>query len=187
MGKVDMFMRSTQLFFLFLLSVWLAGCTHPVKEVSVPIAGGQKVGFKKVGTSFVGGEDNRFAITEAGLNPYRRSGQNFLRWQFTFRAKQPTSLRRVLVEDVSGNRPILLVDDQHPVIDGVEWSRHSGLTPATTTNAPWLYDDQVTRRIFRFTILESDGRQSVLYEAAEFNRKAKEAVRVHMGPEIPTS
>ncbi len=161
------------------------GCTHPVRTVSVPIAGGQTITFQKVGTSFVGGENDRFAITESGLNPYRQSGRNFLRWQFTFRTKQPSTLRRIQVEDVSDNAPVLLVDDRRPVIDGVQWTKHSELTRATPADAPWLFDYHPTLRIFRFTITEGSGRKSVLYQAALFNRQAKDAVRVQMGPEIP--
>ncbi len=163
----------------------LFGCTHPIRTVSVAVAGGQTVTFQKVGTSFVGGENDRFAITESGLNPYRQSGRNFLRWQFTFRTKQPTILRRVQVEDVSENASVLLVDDRHPSVDGIEWSRHSELTPATPTDTPWLFDYHPTLRVFRFTITEGNGRRSVLYQAALFNRKAKDAVRIQMGPEIP--
>jgi hypothetical protein len=169
---------------LFLI-VMLASCSHPTRNVPVAIAGGQTVTMRKIGTSFVGGENERFAITESGLNPFRQSGKNFLRWQFTFRAKQPTRLRRVIVEDVSGDAPVMLVDDRHPVIDGIEWTRHSELTPANPVDAPWLFDSRATLRIFRFTIREDENQESILYQAALFNRKAKDAIRFHMGPEIP--
>jgi hypothetical protein len=161
----------------------LIGCVHQATTVSFPVAGGQRIAFEKVGSAFGRAENSRFVITESGLTTYREAGKNYLQWQFGFRVKQPTKLQSVMVEEVSGLQPILILEDLAPKIDGIEWRKRSGLTPVGSSTVSWFFDPSSTLRIFRFSINEADGKRSTLYQAALFNKKSKDALRYQMGPE----
>src|SRR5215471_20368812 len=117
--------------------VFLASCAPRATTVSFPVAGGQRIRFEKVGSSFGRAEDSRFVITESGLTTYREGGRNYLRWQFGFRVKQPTKLQSVVVEEVSGAQPLLILKDLAPVITGIEWTKRSGLTRVEPGTVPW--------------------------------------------------
>jgi hypothetical protein len=162
---------------------FLIGCAHQATTVSVQVAGGQRISFERVGTSFGRAENSRFVITESGLTTYREGGKNYLRWQFGFRVKQPTKLQSVVVEEVSGAQPVLILKDLAPVITGIEWTKRSGLTRVEQGAVPWFFDPGSTLRIFRFSINEAGGERSTLYQAALFDKKAKDALRYQMGPE----
>lgn len=164
--------------------VLLASCAPRATTVSFAVAGGQRIRFEKVGSSFGRAEDSRFVITESGLTTYREGGRNYLRWQFGFRVKEPLKLQSVVVEEVSGTQPVLILKDLAPEVAGIEWTKHSGLTPAEPGTAPWFFDPGSTLRIFRFSIIAADGQRSTLYQAAMFDKKAKDALRYQMGPEV---
>jgi hypothetical protein len=161
------------------------GCANQVTVVRV--AGGEKIRIVRVGDDFLDAENERFVITEAGLTTYRKGGKNYVRWQFGFRNKQPTRLRLVTVADVTGSKPVPLLRDESPVIDGIEWSRLSGLVEASPRAIPWLYDPGATLRVFRFDIAEVSGSTSVLYQPTYFTRQAKEGILYLLGPETRPS
>lgn len=163
----------------------LAACTHVEHSSTVAIAGGGHIRLTTLGETFAQAEDNRYVVTESGLTTFRRSGRNFVRWQFTIRVKQPTPLADVRIEEVSGTAPVLILEDRQPHVDQTYWSEQSALIPANPRALPWLYDPETTLRIFRVSITDVTGRTSVLYQPANFNRKAKEAIRFQMGPETP--
>lgn len=161
----------------------LIGCAHQTRPVSFPVAGGQRIAFEKIGSAFVRAENSRFVITESGLTTYREAGRNYLRWQFSFRVKQPTKLQSVTIEEVSGLQPVLIVKDLAPKVTGFEWTKRSGLIQVAQSSVPWFFDPGSTLRIFRFSIDEVGGERSTLYQAALFDKNAKDALRYQMGPE----
>ncbi|HEY0791452.1 MAG TPA: hypothetical protein VGD78_10355 [Chthoniobacterales bacterium] len=164
----------------------MAGCAPLQHTTTVTVSGGQDVKLTRVGDNFAQAENERFVVTESGLTTFRQGGKNFLRWQFTIRAKQAGRLAQVRVEDVDGRRPVLILEDNAPVLDSTYyWTKQSALTPANPQSVPWLYAPQPTLRVFRVLVAEPGGRQSVLYQPANFTRKAKEAIRYQMGPDIP--
>jgi hypothetical protein len=164
---------------------FLAACAQFQHTTTVTVSGGQQVKLTRVGDNFAQAEDERFVVTESGLTTFRQGGKNFIRWQFTIRAKQAGNLARVRVEDVDGTQPVLILQDDAPVLDNTYWTKQSALIPANPRSAPWLYAAQPTLRVFRVLVVETGGRQSVLYQPANFTKKAKDALRYQMGPEIP--
>ena len=163
----------------------LTACAHVEHSTTVAIAGGGHIRLTMLGGAFAQAEDDRYVVTESGLTTFRRGGRNFVRWQFSVRAKQPTPLADIKVEEVSGDAPVLIVEDRHPHVDNTYWATQSALIPANPQVLPWLYSPETTLRIFRVSVTDGSGRSSVLYQPASFNHKAKEAIRYQMGPEIP--
>lgn len=163
----------------------LAACTHLEHSTTVAIAGDGYIRLTRLGESFAQAEDSRYVVTESGLTTFRRGGRNFVRWQFSIRVKRPTSLADVRVEEVSGNAPVLILEDHKPRVDQTYWTKQSALIPANPQALPWLYNAGATLRIFRLTVTDAGGRTSTLYQPANFTWKAKEAIRFQMGPETP--
>ena len=171
-------------------AIWLVillgfvGCAPQEITEQIPIAGRRSVTFRRIGNEFVKAENDRFAVVEAGLTTYRTEGKNFVRWQFTIRPRPDTQLAMVEVEDVTGRRPALIIKDEHPQIEELQWSQQSPLIRATPALVPWLFGPNETTRVFRITVTEPDGKQSAVYQATRYSAEAKNKFLILMGPEL---
>jgi len=163
----------------------LGGCANRPMTETIKVYDGHNLTFTRVGTGFVKAENSRFVLDEAGLTTYRTEGKNFVRWQFALMPKQPTRLQLITVEDVTGDKPILILEDRAPVVDERRWTRQSDLIRADTRSIPWLFEFGRTIRVFRITVRERTGKTSVLYQPVLFTPKAKKDFRILMGPETP--
>ena len=162
----------------------IAGCaSHEVTE-QISIAGGHTVACKQVRNQFVNAENDRFVVTEAGLTTYRTEGKNFVRWTFAIRPKESTQLASVEVADVTGRRPLILLRDEHPQIEELQWTQQSGLIRANPAVIPWLFNPDDTTHVFRIAVTTIDGQRSILYQATRYNEETKRKFRVLMGPEL---
>jgi uncharacterized iron-regulated membrane protein len=90
----------------------------------------------------------------------------------------------VEVEDVTGRRPALIIKDEHPQIEELQWSQQSQLVRATPALVSWLFSPNETTRVFRITVTEPDGKRSSVYQATRYSAEAKNKFRVLMGPEL---
>ena len=171
-------------------AIWLVillgfvGCAPQEITEQISIAGRRSVTFRRIGNEFVKAENDRFAVVEAGLTTYRTEGKNFVRWQFTIRPRPDTQLAMVEVEDVTGRRPALMIKDEHPQIEELQWSQQSPLVRATPALVPWLFNPNETTRVFRITVTEPDGKRSSVYQATRYSAEAKKKFRILMGPEL---
>jgi hypothetical protein len=171
-------------------TIWLVillgfvGCAHHEVTEQISIAGHGVVTFKRIGNEFVKAENDRFAVVEAGLTTYRTEGKNFVRWQFAIRPKPATELAVVEVEDVTGRRPSLLIKDEHPQIDELQWTQQSPLVRATPNMVPWLFKPDDSTLVFRIAVTEPDGKRSSVYQATRYSTDAKNKFRILMGPEL---
>jgi hypothetical protein len=171
-------------------TIWLVillgfvGCAPQMITEQIPVSGRRAVTFGRVGNEFVKAENDRFAVVEAGLTTYRTEGKNFVRWQFTIRPRPDTQLAMVEVEDVTGRRPTLIIKDEHPQIEELQWSQQSALVRATPALVSWLFSPNETTRVFRITVTEPDGKRSSVYQATRYSAEAKNKFRVLMGPEL---
>ena len=164
----------------------LVACAqHEVAE-QIPVSGNRFVSCNRVGDQFVNAENDRFVVTEAGLTTYRTGGKNFVRWHFTIRPKLATQLATVEVEDVTGPRPVLLIKDDHPQIEELQWMQQGPLIRAIPASVPWLFNPEESTHVFRITVTEPDGKRSVVYQATRYNQDAKTKFRILMGPELQT-
>jgi hypothetical protein len=161
----------------------LGGCAHPPMTETIAVSGGQTLTFTRFGAGFVKAENERLVIDEAGLTTYRTEGKNFVRWQFAILPKQAAALQSVKIEDVTGDKLALILEDPAPQIEERRWSRQSDLIRANPRSIPWLFDSGRTTRVFRIIVREPNGKTSVLYQAVLFTPKAKKDFRVLMGPE----
>jgi hypothetical protein len=161
----------------------LGGCAHQPMTETIAVSGGQYLTFTRVGAGFIKAENERLVVDEAGLTTYRTEGKNFVRWQFAILPKRESGIRLVRIEDVTGDRPVLILEDRDPQIDERRWSHQSPLIRANPRSIPWLFEFGRTTRVFRIVVRETNGKTSILYQAVLFTPKAKKDFRVLMGPE----
>ena len=162
----------------------LVGCAPQEITEQIRVAGRRTVTFRRIKNEFAKAENDRFAVVEAGLTTYRTEGKNFVRWQFTIRPRPDSQLATVEVEDVTGRRSVLLIKDEHPQIEELQWSQQSALVRATPALVPWLFTPEETTRVFRITVTEPDGKQSSVSQATRYSADAKNKFRILMGPEL---
>ena len=169
--------------FSAITALFLFGCARQPTTEAVTVSGGQNLRFTRLGTGFVKAESDRFVVDEAGLTTYRTEGKNFVRWQFAILPKTESTIQQVKIEDVTGENPVLILDDRAPVVEERRWTRQSDLIRASVRLIPWLFESGRTTRVFRITIYETNGKKSALYQPVLFTPKAKKDFRVLMGPE----
>ncbi len=157
--------------------IWLTGCASSSSHLSVPIAGGQPVSLERQGAGFKQDENGRIMVTEAGLQAVTLDGTHYVRWNFAIKPKQATVLSTIRIEDVSDPVPLLLVNDLAPQLDAGKWTESAGLMDLSSASVRWLFEPKETVRVFRFTLSEPDGRNYLLYQAAQYSPAAKEALR----------
>ncbi len=104
-----------------------------------------------------------------------RSGPG-LAYLFAFVLKQPIQVTRVRVEDLTDKQPVLLVDDRAPNITGNRWTGGNRALPMTRANFPWIFDDFLTSRLFRITVLDQGPRRNQSGAARYVQRGNKKGV-----------
>jgi hypothetical protein len=108
--KLTTFLFSVAVAFLLFTSCSAA------TEVSIRISNSRTVTLLKAGDGFDRAENERARVTTSGLFDDRERGRIFMRWVFSIDFKQPTMVRSVRVEDVSDEKPVLLIEDDSPEV-----------------------------------------------------------------------
>jgi hypothetical protein len=117
-------------------------------------------------------EDAGIKIEGAGF----MIGEGKLTWAFDFISEFPP--RRVVIEDVSGTAPIVLVDDSAPRFAVDHWMFEASPVELSKTGTPWIYEPGDTTKIFRFTIaLTGKTKPVVIYQPAVYPQKSKKMLQ----------
>lgn len=118
-------------------------------------------------------ENDFFKIDHAGIRGERSKSGPTLKYVFMFLLKKSIKVLRVRVEDVSGNPPVLLVDDKTPKISEGRWRGMTSARPLTPDNYPWMFDASATRKSFRVTVSTRDNGDIVLVQPTKFYASPK--------------
>lgn len=103
-------------------------------------------------------------------------GQGTLVWTFEFVTKDTPT--KVVVEDVSGPRAIVMVTDTAPKMEKDHWKGRATPVPLTKTGSPWLFEWGDTTKVFRFTItLKAQATPVVIYQPAVYPEATKITVQ----------
>jgi hypothetical protein len=122
--------------------------------------------------------ENKFMKMEgAGLNGSPLPSGPGLAYWFGFVLKHPIQMTRVRVEDLTDKQPVLLVDDRAPSVTRNRWTGGTHTVPMTPGNFPWMFDDFVTKRLFRITVSTMDQGEISLEQPAKFNVATKKLLR----------
>jgi hypothetical protein len=122
--------------------------------------------------------ENKFMKIEvAGLQARALPSGPGLAQSFMFVLKQPIQVTRVRVEDLTDKQPILLVDDRAPKVADNRWTGMTRVVPMTPANFPWVFDDFVTRKLYRITLSTQEQGEISLEQPATFEVAVKKMLR----------
>ncbi len=158
----------------------LAGCGTPeVVMQPVPIAGGKLVPIAFGPRGPIAGKANGFEVLYAASNPGAVATQ--LVYKFAFSAPPGTQLSRVIVDDISDEQNGRLVDDEKPWLDSDRWRTETKPYDSKDPLLAWVYTISHTMRVYRFTITDKAGKQTVLYQVTGYPAYIKAAIRATWG------
>ena len=177
----------------FCLLAILEGCSVPqarsiqgTSYVSFTIAGGQSVSLPVNDAGAIPAENEFAKILAAGFTISPSTGnekQAALAWAFDFEAKPTLSrIEMVRVEEVWPSKvPVTLVEDKSPALNDGVWSGNAKPVPANRIETPWLFADDASFYVFRFTIVPTGKPPFVLYQLAWFPASAKQVFQTIIG------
>ena len=167
----------------------LAACASPQPKdrnatlyAAFPIAGGQTITLPFTDAGAIPAENDRVKILTAGfgIGPSKQNKkQAELFWGFDFEAKSSLEkLETVAVEEVSPSKTaVSFIQDTAPVLKNGVWSGTAKPIPANRASIPWLYTNDGSIYVFRFTIKPEGEAAFVLYQLAWFSAPAKQTLQ----------
>jgi hypothetical protein len=154
---------------------------YRVIDMEFPITGGKKVSLPMTDAGPIPAEDRAFKIEVAGFSiqpSILGPKQALLAWNFALTAKASKTLERVVVEEVFPTDVAkVLVDDQSPSLSGKMWSGGAAGVEANPASTAWLFTEEASVFVFRFTITPAGRPPVVLYQPAWFSPPVKEVFR----------
>jgi hypothetical protein len=164
-----------------LLCLGATGCATGGGDVAMvaTISGGQKI---RVPLTRNGAEltaEGGVQINAAGftLNPDKK-----IVFVFECTDSRKRALQNVRVEDVSGDKPDILVEHTQPKLsDAGEWRGESQPLEWNNSRLAWLATLSNSLRVFRFTLTFTNGQALVIHQGTLFPAVMKSAVRQTVG------
>jgi hypothetical protein len=97
---------------------------------------------------------------------------------FTFGFDTKETPQKVVVEDVTGNAPVVLVEDLAPVVQKEYWRGDAPPLQLSKNGVPWVFERGDTTKIFRFTVtLPGREQPVVLYQPAIYAGATKKQLQ----------
>lgn len=97
---------------------------------------------------------------------------------FTFGLDTKKTPKQIVVEDVSGGSPVVLVADPAPGVEKDYWRGDAAPLPLSKSGVPWVFERGDTTKVFRFTVLLPDRAEPVvLYQPAIYAASTKKQLR----------
>lgn len=166
-----------------LLAACLAGCAElggGRPAVTVKISGGQTLTFAldpKIGP--IPAENDDFKVQVARLLPIKDKPEAFYGFQMV--VKKDGAPRRVIVDDVSDDSPVRVLDDEKPVVRNHLWQKSTRTLGPADDEIKWIYQIDDSYRVFHFTIVTADGKTEELYQASYYPGFVKLFIRRGLG------
>ena len=159
----------------------IAGCSSADSVVTqpIPIAGGKLVPISFGPRGPISGKANGFEVHYAATTPGTVVTQ--LIYKFAFSAPPGAQLKRVVVDDISEDQSGQLLVDEKPWLDNNMWRTETKPYDYKDPMLAWVYTVSHTMRVYRFTITETDGKQSILYQVTGSPAYVKGAIRASWG------
>jgi hypothetical protein len=87
----------------------------------------------------------------------------------------------VRIEDISDEKPALLLDDTQPKFDEGIWTGKSENIASEDPRMAWIFQIPHSYRVYRFIVTKADGREVTLDQVVPYAPFIKEAVRKKWG------
>ncbi len=166
---------------LWVLSVCLfAGCSSTDNMRPVSIAGGKLVVIPFGPHGPMNGQANGYEVWGANAVPGATPTQ--LIYKFLLTAPSGVTLKRVVVDDISDEQSYPgIIDDDKPWLDGKIWKGETPPFDNKDPNLKWIYTVSPSVRVYRFTVTDSAGATTILYQVTPYPPYAKTAMRFSWG------
>lgn len=178
--KIDQPAMKISLGLMLLSFLLFAGCGTGTTMRPVPIAGGKIVGIPFGPRGPLAGQANGYEVLYAASVPVPNTKE--IVYKFAFSAPPSTSLKRVVVDDISDEQSSSMINDEKPWLDDKNsWRTESKPFDAKNPLLAWVYTVTPSMRVYRFTITDSTGKQTVLYQLTGYPEFLKGAMRTSWG------
>ena len=161
-----------------------AGCATGSYAYVKKTSDGQRIEMPLKNGAPVNAKQGSIEVIQAGMLPSRDATKKEAVYAFAFRDDLNVVPKSVRVDDVSGEKTLLLVDDQAPKLTKLHWSGLSRGFKVTDSEVEWLTHLDNEMRVYRFTIEQPDGRKVVLYQGWSIPGWLKPVIRQAAG-EVP--
>lgn len=166
---------------LFLSVLVFSGCSSPTDAIRpVPIAGGKVIGIPFGPKGPIPGKADGYEVRYALLVPVPNA--KAVVYKFGFTAPPGTKLDRVVVDDISDEQSSSMMDESKPWLDeNNEWKGETKPYDNKDPMLRWAYTVTPSLRVYRFTITNSAGKKTVLYQVTGYPDFMKAAMRFSWG------
>jgi len=149
--------------------------------VRLRTAGGGKITVDTSSGKVIGEDDSEVprAVAAFRIDPTVKEGI----FDFAIGFQKNLTPRSVKIEDVSGDQPQLIVDKLDPKLTVQIWRWTSAPMKPDDKALQWLNDIDDSCRVYRITIVLTDGRQIVRHAATIYPSYAKTGLRTDLGLE----
>jgi hypothetical protein len=177
----DIFPMKSSAGLLFVSLLLFTACSSPTDNLRpIPIAGGKVVGIAFGPQGPMPGKGNGYEVQYAASVPGTTKTE--LIYKFAFTAPPSTTLKRVVVDDISDEQSAPgLIDEQKPWLDGNLWKGETKPYDIKDPLLAWAYTVTPSMRVYRFTITDSTGAQTILYQLTGYPQFMKAAMRFSWG------
>jgi len=149
----------------------LASCASPGPSARVTLADGRKLIVNLQDGRIAGEESKHMSVQTARFmyNVQQKQGKYVFVLYFPD-GSVPTSIK---IEDITGSKPEIMVQDQKPVLKDRIWFTGCPSLSLDDPSLKWMHDIDDSFRIYRFTVVLQDGTEIVLHQASVYPGFAK--------------
>ena len=163
----------------------LAGCSIVHSTIRLPIAGGGTAVFSFNKNGAIPAENSEVKIERAAFDVASKAKDG--KYIFAFSEKRGGIPVRVKVEDVTEDPIVTWVDDGHPQLKKGRWEWSSQPISLDDKTLGWLHNIDPSIRVYRFTIINQDGKTVVLDNASTYSSDVKEFVKKELETPPPAA
>ena len=162
------------------LIVLFAGCSAPTHEMRpVPVAGGHLLGIPVGPNGPLNGAADGYMVLQSNTKP-GKDPQEVI-YQFTVSAPPGAAPARIQVEDISEEQSGPLLDDQHPWLTDNFWHMETQPLKKDDPRLAWVYTVTPTMRVYRITVTDKAGHQSIMNQVMMYPNYIKGIIRSQWG------
>ena len=164
-----------------MVSALLAGCATGDYAYVTTISSGERIQIPLVKGVPVPAKKGNITIKFAGLVPNPNPEDKHLKYIFDLEDTSPTPAKSIVVEDVSDEQAIPMVEDLAPKYVDHRWVKFSEPLTKDDPALGWVVYLSNSTRVFQFTVTAADGSKTVLHQAWIVPNWAKVGMRQALG------
>lgn len=156
-----------------------AGCQTGDVMMKVPISDGGEITVPLTGGGPKPGEADGYKVALSALEPGKENREAF--YKFGLVCSHEPALRRIRVEDISDEKPALLIDDRDPKFTNRRWVQQSEVIAANDPRFQWIFQITMSMRVYKFTLTRADGTEVSFNQVTVYPPYVKAMVRNKWG------